>query len=352
MSFDPSFNSGQASDLMSSVTPDCLTFSDFQGLDDNEDNIDLTNLINDSVGDEDLFKIFENSPSLNFFSESPSLKPEPCNTPLIPSNNDCYSSHQQSSFDSYREEQQFLSAPPSVCTSACSSAAPSPVPFLHTTPFHQTPPLTPPTDKSLLRQHLQINGPTPPAPVKTMSSTPYHPADATQPQQRYEAQHNMNMNLEMNMQHKNQTPTSIGGSAAAESTMAHGNFTPIKQEANVDMDMPLALTTDRTKQPLSSNLNMSNKRTAVSQSAEPRTKKSKTVTKGTPEYIQKRERNNVAVRRSRDKAKRKALETQEKVQMLTEENKHLKEEVKKLSSEVSTLKNLLQNITSYPNVKS
>jgi predicted nuclease with TOPRIM domain len=51
--------------------------------------------------------------------------------------------------------------------------------------------------------------------------------------------------------------------------------------------------------------------------------------KDTVEYFEKRERNNVAVRKSRDKAKQKQEETQQRVQQLVDENENLN---KKLDS--------------------
>jgi len=332
MSFDPNFNSGQADGFMSSEN-----ILDFTGLPDNEDSIDISNLLSDDY-EEDIFKTI-----LSFSgSSSPDLKKEESENFFIGGGYD----------NGIESCQQYLqSGPSSSYASVCSSAATSPIPFHHT---FETPPLTPTSEKSLLRQQLQINGPT----ASSMTSTQYsvmQEQSNMNRQQRYDTRQNIDLCLDLELpQHKTET-TIIGGSTLQrDAKVASGissEYMPVKQEGNVDMDMPLALTTDRTKQPLSSNLNMSNKRSAVSQSIEPRSKKSKAVAKGTPEYMLKRERNNVAVRRSRDKAKRKALETQEKVQSLTEENKMLREEVKNLKNEVNTLKGLLQNISQHPYVK-
>jgi len=114
--------------------------------------------------------------------------------------------------------------------------------------------------------------------------------------------------------------------------------------------MPLALTTERVvnKKPLSNNNNnMENNQLHE----EMFNNKGKAILKNSQEYQMKRERNNIAVRRSRDKAKKKAADTQQKVITLVEENKHLRGEVNKLSNEVSTLKNLLHNISQMPSVK-
>ena len=73
-------------------------------------------------------------------------------------------------------------------------------------------------------------------------------------------------------------------------------------------------------------------------------KKTKLIVKGTEEYMEKRKRNNVAVRRSRDKAKMKALETQNRVNELTNENTALRRRITELSHELDTLKGLLTSL--------
>jgi len=73
-------------------------------------------------------------------------------------------------------------------------------------------------------------------------------------------------------------------------------------------------------------------------------KKTKPLVKGSDEYLEKRKRNNVAVRRSRDKAKMKALETQNRVTELTNENVALRRRITELSHELDTLKGLLTSL--------
>jgi len=73
----------------------------------------------------------------------------------------------------------------------------------------------------------------------------------------------------------------------------------------------------------------------------PRLKVRKTLTKGTDEYIVKRERNNVAVRKSRTKAKLKHIETQMRVGELTEENEQLRNRVSSLQKELNALKSYI-----------
>ncbi|XP_014395140.1 PREDICTED: CCAAT/enhancer-binding protein beta, partial [Myotis brandtii] len=73
-------------------------------------------------------------------------------------------------------------------------------------------------------------------------------------------------------------------------------------------------------------------------------KAKKTVDKHSDEYKIRRERNNIAVRKSRDKAKMRNLETQHKVLELTAENERLQKKVEQLSRELSTLRNLFKQL--------
>merc|ERR1712026_234543 len=75
----------------------------------------------------------------------------------------------------------------------------------------------------------------------------------------------------------------------------------------------------------------------------PRCKVRKTIEKGSEEYMIKRERNNVAVRKSRTKAKLKHIETQMRVGELTEENDQLRNRIATLQKELNALK----SFTSY-----
>ncbi|XP_061487296.1 CCAAT/enhancer-binding protein beta [Rhineura floridana] len=73
-------------------------------------------------------------------------------------------------------------------------------------------------------------------------------------------------------------------------------------------------------------------------------KSKKCVDKHSDEYKIRRERNNIAVRKSRDKAKMRNLETQHKVLELTAENERLQKKVDQLSRELSTLRNLFKQL--------
>jgi hypothetical protein len=84
--------------------------------------------------------------------------------------------------------------------------------------------------------------------------------------------------------------------------------------------------------------------TSSLKSPTPSKSRRKVYSKGTEEYKQRRERNNIAVRKSRDKTKRQQAETQQKVQELSDENDRLQKKVDLLSKELSVLKGLFSNI--------
>uniref|UniRef100_A0A8C6V0Y3 CCAAT/enhancer-binding protein gamma n=1 Tax=Neogobius melanostomus TaxID=47308 RepID=A0A8C6V0Y3_9GOBI len=62
--------------------------------------------------------------------------------------------------------------------------------------------------------------------------------------------------------------------------------------------------------------------------------------KDSDEYRQRRERNNLAVKKSRQRSKQKAQDTQQRVNELKEENERLEAKIKLLSKELSVLKDL------------
>ncbi|KAM4687212.1 CCAAT/enhancer-binding protein beta [Rhinophrynus dorsalis] len=70
----------------------------------------------------------------------------------------------------------------------------------------------------------------------------------------------------------------------------------------------------------------------------------KSLDKQSDEYKIRRERNNIAVRKSRDKAKIRNMETQHKVLELTAENERLQKKVEQLSRELTTLRNLFNQL--------
>jgi len=65
--------------------------------------------------------------------------------------------------------------------------------------------------------------------------------------------------------------------------------------------------------------------------------------KGSSEYKEKREKNNNAVKRSRDKSKAKAQEAQCRVQKIQSENEYLRTTVDSMTSELKHLKEMLIN---------
>lgn len=73
-------------------------------------------------------------------------------------------------------------------------------------------------------------------------------------------------------------------------------------------------------------------------------KHKKHVDKSSPEYRLRRERNNVAVRKSRDKAKMRNMETQQKVVELTADNERLRRRVEHLSRELDTLRGIFRQL--------
>lgn len=75
-----------------------------------------------------------------------------------------------------------------------------------------------------------------------------------------------------------------------------------------------------------------------------RGKSKKHVDKSSPEYRMRRERNNVAVRKSRDKAKMRNLETQHKVVELSADNDRLRRRVEHLTRELDTLRGIFRQL--------
>lgn len=67
----------------------------------------------------------------------------------------------------------------------------------------------------------------------------------------------------------------------------------------------------------------------------------RSINKDSAEYRQRRERNNIAVRKSRDKARRRVLLTQQRAQQLQDENHKLQMRIGQLTQERDTLKHIL-----------
>ncbi|KAJ8672514.1 hypothetical protein QAD02_003773 [Eretmocerus hayati] len=77
-------------------------------------------------------------------------------------------------------------------------------------------------------------------------------------------------------------------------------------------------------------------------------KQSKSVDKASDEYRRRRERNNIAVRKSREKAKVRSRETEERVKHLVKENDHLRKKVEILSEELNVLRSLFGSVGVLP----
>lgn len=76
----------------------------------------------------------------------------------------------------------------------------------------------------------------------------------------------------------------------------------------------------------------------------PKTKKKRMPEKGTSEYRQKRDRNNVAVRKSREKSKMRVQETEQRVKELEDENQRLQSRITLLTKELNVLKSLFTSV--------
>ncbi|XP_078066632.1 CCAAT/enhancer-binding protein alpha [Mustelus asterias] len=74
------------------------------------------------------------------------------------------------------------------------------------------------------------------------------------------------------------------------------------------------------------------------------TKGKKSVDKSSLEYRLRRERNNIAVRKSRDKAKLRNVETQHKVMELSTDNDRLRKRLEQLNRELETLRGLFRQL--------
>lgn len=70
--------------------------------------------------------------------------------------------------------------------------------------------------------------------------------------------------------------------------------------------------------------------------------------RGSPEYRQRRERNNIAVRKSRDKAKRRNQEMQQKLVELSAENEKLHQRVEQLTRDLAGLRQFFKKLPSPP----
>ena len=78
-------------------------------------------------------------------------------------------------------------------------------------------------------------------------------------------------------------------------------------------------------------------------------KQSKQVDKEDPEYLERRKKNNEAIRKSREKSKAKASETSDKVDYFKKDNKRLEDKISVLGQEMQFLKEIFLAHASNPN---
>jgi CCAAT/enhancer binding protein (C/EBP) gamma len=67
------------------------------------------------------------------------------------------------------------------------------------------------------------------------------------------------------------------------------------------------------------------------------------------EYLHKREKNNAAVKRARQKAKERVQQTHNRIQNIKTENEELEEKIRVLSAELAVMKNIYSTYTDASN---
>lgn len=255
---------------------------DFSDLYQNEESVDLTAYMtsaNLELCDDDLFQsLFPSSPA-----NVNNIKTE--------------------KVDLVDQEVDWWSSPGSTC----SSAVQSPVPFF------STPPVTP---KSKFQETNQYQ-----LQQEHMSRTQFTPIAISEGTPKGEM-------YQVAVKTEPVAPTQLSQYFYVNNEIDGNN--------NTSRSMPALIKPD----PGNQKPNM--KRPMISGDEKVSVKRAKAVNKGTEEYRLKRERNNVAVRKSRDKAKQKSQETEHRVSALSDENKRLHERVAELTHELATLKDILK----------
>lgn len=308
MSFDPNLNHNDPNILNSE--DNCLDFPDWCH---NEESFDLTTFMSSSrnleLCNDDLFEnLFpSNSPP------PPTLKKNEDNEELDDPELECW----------YHPA---MNDPMSACVSACSSTATSPVPQN----YYNTPPVTPRAERyrTASPHPLQSDN------LTTPISTSLWPDKSGAVNSHDTQSHIVEVKKEYvdNWSYGFAKPES--SSSVNEQSMSGAIYHVHEESAPVDSAEPHS---SKRSQP---------------ESFQNSSKKTKLLEKGSTEYYEKRKRNNVAVRRSRDKAKKKAEETQKKVNELSNENAALRKRVAELSHELTTLKNLLTSLPQTSNTAS
>ena len=321
MAFDPNLNNN---DPGSSVlnSEDSLEFPDWC---QNEESFDLTNFMSTSrnleLCNDELFE--------NLF---------PSNSPPPPPSKHSDDAGQLDDPELERWCHTTINDPLSACASACSSTAASPTPQN----YYNTPPVTPRAERyrAVSPHPLQFdNLTTSMAGSKMKSLWNEKPATTSHPVgEALDAQPILAHQLVAVKEEQSDNSFGFAKPGSAEVD----NSTLISASANYH------LPSNSSVAPKSDVIEPHSSKRVRPDAPHNSNKKTKLVEKGSAEYLEKRKRNNVAVRRSRDKAKKKAEETQKKVDELSNENAALRERVAELSHELNTLKNLLTSLPQTP----
>jgi len=76
----------------------------------------------------------------------------------------------------------------------------------------------------------------------------------------------------------------------------------------------------------------------------------KGIKKEDPDYLEKRKKNNEAIRKTRLKQKQKQQETQEQVNNLKEENQRVESKIREMEGQLNVLKDIFKSHTAAPKV--
>ncbi|XP_034039999.1 CCAAT/enhancer-binding protein delta [Thalassophryne amazonica] len=130
----------------------------------------------------------------------------------------------------------------------------------------------------------------------------------------------------------------------SDSDMSSSLPSQIETCAQTSVSLPTGQPTPpTTPEPVSSSM-VSSTKACPRKAAGGREKGKKSLDRFSVEYRQRRERNNIAVRKSRDKAKRRNLEMQQKLIELSAENDRLHKTIEQLSRELSGLREFFKHV--------
>ncbi|XP_068177312.1 CCAAT/enhancer-binding protein gamma [Antennarius striatus] len=129
-------------------------------------------------------------------------------------------------------------------------------------------------------------------------------------------------------------------------TLDHNGVSVIQSQAHASSSSSTSSSTSSSLPPAIAELQQvpqlvpANQSVGGGKAAPPSKMKKPQADKDSDEYRQRRERNNLAVKKSRMRSKQKAMDTQQRVNELKEENERLEAKIKLLSKELSVLKDL------------